>query len=313
MLKYILKRVAVMIPILIGVVFVIFYLLNILPGDPVLMLMHNKIKPDVIENLRERMHLNDPWYLRFVKYIGDAVLKGDLGYSYHYNLDVRELIAQAFPNTVRLTLAALAVSWTIGIPTGIVAAVKKNSLLDTTLMSFSLAGISVPVFWIGLLMQYIFAYSLHLLPTSGFSSLKHLILPAFVLGWASSGSIARMTRTNLLEVMKNDYVRTARSKGLAEWAVVFKHALRNSMLPVVTMMATQVSSLLSGAVVTETIFAIPGIGRLSVNAIEQRDMPLLQGTVIFTTVLIMLGNLFADIAYSFLDPRIRISGEKSES
>lgn len=293
-----------MVPILLGIVLAIFFLLNVLPGDPVSLMMKDKIKPDVIDNLRERMRLNDPWYVRFAVYVANA-LKGDLGYSYRYHREVKDLIMGAFPNTVKLAFAALAISWGIGIPTGIIAAVRKGKLSDSVLMTFSLAGVSMPIFWIGLLMQYIFAYKLGALPTSGFSTLKHLILPAFVLGWSSSGGIARMVRANMLEVMKHDYIRTARSKGLGETRVVFGHALRNSMLPVVTMMASQVSWLLSGAVVTESIFAIPGLGRISVDAITNRDMPLLQGTVIFTTVLIMLSNLIADIAYGFLDPRIR--------
>lgn len=307
MLKYIIKRILIAIPILLGIVLLIFLMLQVVPGDPITLMMKEKANPDVIANLTERMHLNDPWYTRFFRYVWDA-LHGDFGISYKMkNREVKNMILDAFPNTVKLTLAGVLVSWAIGIPTGIISAVKRGSVLDNTLMTFALCGISMPTFWVAILFQYIFGHTLHWLPMSGFSTFKHLIMPAFVLGWGSSGSIARMVRTNLLEAMSNDYIRTARSKGLKETLVIAKHALKNSMMPVVTMMATQVAGLLSGAVMTETIFAIPGLGRISVDAIKNRDMPLLQGTTIFAAALIILGNLVADIAYSFLDPRIRVN------
>lgn len=295
------------IPILIGIVFLIFAMLQIVPGDPVTVMMKEKANPDVIANLTERMHLNDPWYIRFVRYIWDA-LHGDFGISYKMkNREVKTMIMDAFPNTVKLTVAALLIAWTIGIPVGIISAVKRGSVLDNVLMAFALCGVSVPTFWVAILFQYVFGHTLRLLPISGFSSFKHIIMPAFVLGWSYSGSIARMTRTNLLEAMHNDYIRTARAKGLLEKNVIRLHALKNSMMPVVTMMAVQVAGMLSGAVMTETIFGIPGLGRITVDAIKNRDMPLLQGATIFAAVLIILGNLIADISYSFLDPRIRVN------
>lgn len=307
MLSYIIKRILIAIPILIGIVFLIFAMLQIIPGNPIAVMMKEKANPEVIANLTERMHLNDPWYIRFVRYVWDAI-HGDFGISYKMkNREVADMIMDAFPNTVKLTVAALAVSWCIGIPTGIISAVKRGSWLDNTLMTFALCGISMPTFWVGLLFQYVFGHTLRLLPISGFSSFEHLIMPAFVLGWSYSGSIARMTRTNLLEAMHNDYIRTARAKGLKESGVIRLHALKNAMMPVVTMMAMQVAGMLSGAVMTETIFSIPGLGRVTVDAIKNRDMPLLQGSTIFAAFLIILGNLVADIAYSFLDPRIRVS------
>ena len=307
MLKYIIKRFLIAIPILLGIVLLIFLMLQVVPGDPITLMMKEKANPDVIANLTARMHLDDPWYVRFFRYVWDA-LHGDFGISYKMkNREVKTMILDAFPNTIKLTIAALIVSWVIGIPTGIISAVKRGSVLDNVLMTFALCGVSMPTFWVGILFQYVFGHTLHLLPISGFSTFRHLIMPAFVLGWSYSGSIARMTRTNLLEAMNNDYIRTARSKGLAEINVIGHHALKNSMMPVVTMMATQVAGLLSGAVMTETIFSIPGLGRISVDAIKNRDMPLLQGTTIFAAALIILGNLVADIAYSFLDPRIRVS------
>jgi len=305
MLKYILKRILISIPVLIGVVLITFIMLNVVPGDPITVMMKEHVKPEVIENLREKMHLDDPAAIRFVHYISDAA-RGDFGISYKLKRPVNDLIIQSFPNTLKLTVAAALVAWIIGIPIGIISAIKKNSFTDQFFMGFALFGVSMPVFWIGLIAQYIFSYKLGWLPVAGFTSYKQLIMPAVVLGWSSAGTIARLTRSSLLEVMKNDYIRTARAKGLREISVVVFHALKNSLLPVVTMMAIQVASLLSGAVITESIFGIPGVGRLSVNAIQTRDMPLLQGSVVFATALIIAGNLIADILYSFIDPRIRV-------
>lgn len=306
MVRYIGKRILVTIPILIGVVFLIFVMLSVVPGDPITVMMGEKIKPDVIANLTESMHLNDPWYTRFVWYLMDA-LRGDFGTSYKLHRSVSYIIANAFPKTLMLAFSAAIVSWIIGIPAGILSAVKKNSLVDRLFMGFALCGISLPAFSIGMFLQNVCN---GILPVSGFSSPMHLILPAVVLGWNATGTIARLTRSSLLEVMEEDYIRTARAKGLMPLAVILKHALQNSLLPVITIMAIQVSTLLSGAVITETLFSIPGIGRLAVDAINTRDMPLLQGTVIFTTAIIIFGNLIADILYSLVDPRIRVEGGK---
>lgn len=284
---------------------VIFIMLSVIPGDPVTVMMKEHVKPELIEKLKESKGLDDPALVRFFRYLWDA-LHGDLGVSYKLNRNVTDLIVDAFPHTVKLTVFAALVAWAIGIPAGIFSAIKKNTIIDRLFMSGSLIGVSMPVFWAALLLQYIFAFKLGWVPVSGYRTLSHMILPAIVLGWSSAGTIARLTRSNLLEIMRNDYIRTARAKGLRERAVVVKHALKNAMLPVVTVMAIQVASLLSGAVITETIFGIPGVGRLAVDAIGNRDMPLLQGTVLFTTVLIILGNLVADLLYSVLDPKIRV-------
>ena len=303
--RYIVKRILTTIPVLIGVMLVIFIMLSVIPGDPVTVMMKEHVKPELIEKLKESKGLDDPALVRFFRYLWDA-LHGDLGVSYKLNRNVTDLIMDAFPHTVKLTIFAALVAWVIGIPAGIFSAIKKNTIIDRLFMSGSLIGVSMPVFWAALLLQYIFAFKLGWVPVSGYRTLSHMILPAIVLGWSSAGTIARLTRSNLLEIMRNDYIRTARAKGLRERAVVVKHALKNAMLPVVTVMAIQVAGLLSGAVITETIFGIPGVGRLAVDAIGNRDMPLLQGTVLFTTVLIILGNLVADLLYSVLDPKIRV-------
>lgn len=304
MIKYITKRILISIPLIIAVILIIFLMLQVLPGNPVSVMMGEKASPAVIERVTEEMGLNDPTLVRFGRYLVDAV-QGDLGTSYKLNRPINALIAEAFPNTLKLAITSALVAWLIGIPAGIISAIKKNSLLDRFLMGFSLVGISLPVFWAAMLLQYIFGYTLHILPISGYSTASHMILPALVLGWASSGTIARLTRSSLLGIMKNDYIRTARAKGLKEMLVVVRHGLKNALIPVVTMMAMQFASLLSGAVITESVFGIGGIGMLMVSAVNNRDMPLLQGSVILSTLIIILGNLVADILYSFLDPKIR--------
>ena len=306
MLKYIVKKIIVSIPLLLGISLLTFILLNIVPGDPVALMMKEHISPDVIARVRIQMNLNDPAYVRFFRFIFNA-FKGDFGVSYKLNRSVTSLLIDAFPNTLILALSAAVVSWIIGIPAGILSAVRRNSFVDNFVMGFSLLGVSMPVFWAGLIFQYIFALKLGILPVSGFDGPEYVILPAIVLGWSAAGTIARLTRSCLLEVMRNDYIRTARAKGLSEIKVIIGHALKNSMLPVVTVMALQVSGLLSGAVITESVFGIPGIGRIAVNAIQSRDMPLLQGSVMFEITLVIIGNLVADILYAYLDPRIKFN------
>ncbi|MBR1822199.1 MAG: ABC transporter permease [Clostridia bacterium] len=302
MVKHIAKRILVTIPVLLGIVLLIFFMLNVVPGDPVTVMMKEHLKVEVVEGLRESMHLNDPFFVRYFRYIWDA-LHGDLGTSWKLSRSVTGLITTAFPYTLRLAIASALFSWIMGIPVGIISAVKKNSLVDHVSMGISLFGVSMPVFWIALILQNTFK---SVLPVSGADRWQCYILPTIVLGWSSAGRIARLTRSSLLEVLRNDYIRTARSKGLSPLKVITRHALKNALIPVITVMAIQISSLLSGAVITESVFSIPGVGSLAVSAINNRDMPLLQGTVIFTAVLIIAGNLVADVLYSVIDPRIRV-------
>jgi len=304
MIRFILGRLIGAIPILIGVSIVVFILLNIVPGDPVALMMKEHAKPEVVARVRAQMHLDDPAYIRYLRFLAGA-LRGDFGISYKMNRPVTALLLNAFPNTMILALAAASFSWLVGIPAGIISVIRRQRLPDYLSMGFALIGVSMPVFWSGLLMQYIFSMKLGWLPVAGFNGPLYLIMPAIVLGWSSAGMIARLTRSSLLEVMNNDYIRTARAKGLTDVAVLLRHALKNSFLPVVSFMAIQVASLLSGAIITESIFGIPGIGRIAVNAIQSRDMPLMQGAVMLEVCLVTLGNLTADILYSFLDPRIK--------
>jgi peptide/nickel transport system permease protein len=306
MRRYILKKLLLAIPVMFGMVFITFFLLNVVPGDPIALMMKDHISPDVVARVRAQMHLDDPAFVRFFRFLWNA-LHGDFGISYKLNRPVASLLLTAFPNTLKLAVAAAFVSWIIGIPAGILSAVRRYSFADNFFMGFSVMGVSMPVFWTGLLFQYLFAYKLGILPVAGFKGPEYLVMPAIVLGWSSAGTIARLTRSSLLEVMRNDYIRTARAKGLAEIRVILDHALKNSLLPVVTVMALQVAGLLSGAVITESVFGIPGVGRVAVNAIQSRDMPLLQGSVVLTTFLVIAGNIIADITYSYLDPRIKFN------
>ena len=299
---FVVKRLLIAIPVLLGITFIIFVLLNVVPGDPVALMMGERMSPEVIERVRGQMHLDDPWPVRYVHFLVGAV-QGDLGESDNLRRPVAGLLLDAFPTTLQLAFAAALAAWCIGIPAGILSAVKQYSLWTT----FHGAGltVSMPVFWTALLFQYLFALKLGWLPVAGFYSAKHLIMPALVLGWSSSGLVARLTRSSLLDVMRHDYIRTARAKGLRQIPLILRHALKNALLHVVTVMALQIAFLLSGSVITESIFNIPGVGRIAVGAIQNRDMPLLQGAVLFTTVLVILGNLAADLLYGWLDPRIR--------
>lgn len=309
---FVVRRLLASIPVLIGITAILFVMLNVVPGDPIALMMKEHASPDVIERVRTQMHLDDPIIVRYFRFLWDAV-QGDMGTSIKLKRPVTNLIAAAFPNTLILAASAALVSWVIGIPAGIISAVRRDTMVDHLFMGISLLGVSMPIFWSALLFQYVFAMQLKWLPVAGFYGWKYLILPAVVLGWSSAGVIARLTRSSLLEVMRNDYIRTARAKGLHEVGVITRHALKNALIPVVTIMAIQVASLLSGAVITEAIFGIPGVGRISVDAIQSRDMPLLQGSVLFATALVILGNLVADLLYAVLDPRIRAQMRKGGS
>ena len=304
MARKMIQRILVSIPVMLGVVFLIFLMLNVVPGNPIEAMLGEHASQSVIDRMSRYYGLDQPVYVQFLIYVKN-LLRGDLGVSYKLNRSVNDLIGSAFPYTLKLTLLSALLAWLIGIPAGIVSAIRKNSLIDRLFMGVSLMGVSMPVFWAALLFQYFFAYRMNLVPVSGATSLSSYFLPSIVLGWSSAGTIARLTRSNLLEVLEEDYIRTAFAKGRSQSGVVLHHAFKNALLPVVTMMAIQVASMLSGAVITETVFAIPGIGRLAVDAITSRDMPLLQGTVLFTTVLMILGNLVADLLYTVIDPRIR--------
>ena len=289
---------------IVGVAALVFALLHVVPGNPVAALLGDRADPEKVERVSKALGLDQPLYVQFGNYLLGA-LHGDFGESYTLGKPVSELMGAAFMNTLWLALAAALVSWVVGITSGLVAALHKNTLLDRLFMGASLLGVSLPVFMVAMLLQYVFAKYLHWLPIAGVADWTGYILPAIALGWSSAGSIARLVRSSVVEVMQQDYIDTARAKGRTNTQVIVLHALRNAMLPVITLMAMQFSGLLSGAFITETIFSINGIGRLSVQAITSRDIPLLQGTTLLCTFVIVMGNLVADLLYSVADPRVR--------
>jgi ABC-type dipeptide/oligopeptide/nickel transport system permease component len=306
MSDYVIRRILLVIPVLFGVTLVTFILMYVVPGDPVLSMVGERYDPQTLESLRAELHLNDPLPLQYLRYIW-GVVRGDLGRSFTTRKPVLNSILEKFPNTLRLAFSAMAVATIIGLVVGIISAVKPYSLWDRLSMTFALAGISVPVFWVGLILILIVAVKFRLLPPSGFGggNIKYLILPAITLGTRSAAFIARMTRANMLEVIHEDYIRTARSKGLREFWVINKHALKNVLIPIVTVLGMDFGSYLSGSVLTESIFGWPGLGRYTLLAILKRDFPVIQGAVLFMAVIFVTVNLAVDLLYSVLDPRIR--------
>ena len=299
-----LRRLLESVVILIGVALLIFIMLRVIPGNPIETMMGEHASQSTIDRMTAELGLDQPIHIQFFRYITGA-LRGDFGTSYSLGKPVSSLMRSAFGNTLKLSVMASLFAWAIGILCGVLSAVRKGGPADHIFMGFSLLGVSMPVFMTAMILQFFFGYYLHWLPISGAGSWKNFVLPAIALGWNSAGAISRLTRSTLLDVLQEDYIETARAKGLTQAAVVLFHALRNTMLPVVTMMAIQFSGMLSGAVITETVFSINGIGRLAVQAISGRDIPLLQGTILFSTAVVILGNLVADSLYSILDPRIR--------
>jgi peptide/nickel transport system permease protein len=357
MTRYIVQRLVMLIPVLIGISVVTFSMLRLIPGDPATVMLGEHATPEQLEEFRERMGLNDPIYLQYLRYL-QSVLRGDLGRA----LLTKELVivelSQRLPATFELTMGAMFVACTVGIIAGVIAAYYHNSFFDLVTMIGALIGVSMPIFWLGLILMYIFGFKLGWLPPSArmtvgidlqtlneayhldqlfsgqgaakviaftdflsefyilssvltgnwkalLDAFKHLILPSIALGSIPMAIIARMTRSSLLEVLGEDYIRTARAKGLRERAVLMGHAMKNAFLPIVTVIGLQVGVLLAGAILTETIFSWPGMGRLVVNRILARDYPSVQGTVLALALIVVFVNLIVDISYAYLDPRIR--------
>ena len=306
MLTYLARRVLAVVPVLFGVTLAVFSMLFLVPGDPVKMMLAEFVTtPDQIAQMRAQLHLDEPILQQYGRFVGNA-LRGDLGTSIRSRRPVAVEIADNVGSTAQLALASMAIAIGLGIPLGLIAALGRNSWLDVASMVVALLGVSMPSFWLGLLL--IFAFSLHLgwFPATGGGDLLHLILPSVTLGAIASAIIARLTRSTMLEVLGQDYVRTARAKGLAWWGVVVRHALKNALIPVVTIFGLQFGNLLAGAVIVETVFSRPGLGRLIVGGILAKDFPLVQGTVLFVATAYVLINVLVDVAYAFLDPRIRV-------
>jgi peptide/nickel transport system permease protein/oligopeptide transport system permease protein len=302
--QYTLRRVLIAIPSILGVMIIVFAMVRLAPGDPAQLLAGEFADAETIELIRERFGLNDSMPRQFTRFV-TGVFQGDLGESTRTKRLVTSDLTTYFPNTLELALGAIAVALVFGIPAGILAALRPNSPVDLAVMLGALIGVSMPVFWFGLLAILIFSVQLGWFPVAGRGTLRHLVLPALTLGLSSMAIIARMTRSSMLEVLNQDFVRTARAKGLFWRAVVLKHALRNALVPVVTVIGLQFGALLAGAVITETVFTWPGIGSLLVVSILARDYPVVQGAVLLIAVSFIAVNLIVDLVYGFIDPRIR--------
>jgi len=312
-LRYLARRFLLMIPVLLGITFIVFALLAFAPGSFVsLMLSSGVVNPDAIARVRDELGVNQPWIIRYVHYLA-ALAHGNLGRSIVFDQPVAQQIAQAFPNTVILTVAATVFALSVAVAAGTVSAIKRNTLLDYAAMIVAVGGVSVPSFWLGLMLLLAFGLGLHWLPIGGggaaggrggWEFLSHLILPAVTLGAELAALLTRLIRNTLLDVLSEDYIRTARAKGLAGFRVVSRHALKNALLPVVTTVGVQFGALLGGAVIVETIYSWPGMGLLTVNAIQQRDLPVVQGAVLVFAICFVLVVLLTDLAYVAIDPRV---------
>jgi peptide/nickel transport system permease protein len=308
MWKYIAKRLAMVSVVIAGVTLVSFFAMYLAPGDPAELIALERYGQDLnagqIESVREAEGLNAPVYIQYFIWL-NHVLHLDLGRSFVTSEIVLEEVLLKLPATIELTVSGLLISLLIALPAGILSALRKNTLLDNSCMFFSLIGVSIPNFWLGILLIWLFALTLHIFPSFGYGSLNHLALPALTLGTSMSAVTARLTRASLLEVLEQEYILAARARGFDEYTVLFRHALKNAFLPVVTFAGMQLGYLLGGAVIVETIFSWPGIGKLLVDSIFARDFSMVQGCVLFIAVLFSLSSLAVDILYALLDPRIR--------
>ena len=307
MSKYILKRILFLIPIMLGVSFIVFGLLYITPGDPARNILGPAASEEAVADLRDEMGLDDPFLVQYGRYLKDIVTKGDLGNSYISKTPVVKEIFSRAGYTLKLAVLAISFAILLGIPIGIISAVKQYSIFDNITMLFALVGISMPVFWLGLLLIMLFSVNLGWLPSSGFDTPAQMVLPAIALGSQSVSVITRMTRSSMLEVIRKDYIKTARAKGQKENIVIWKHALGNALIPIITIIGIQFGQLMGGALMTEVIFSIPGIGRLMVDSIKMRDTPMVLGCVLFVAVAFSIVNLIVDLLYTFVDPRMRAS------
>jgi peptide/nickel transport system permease protein len=304
MLPNIVRRLLMLIPVLLGVSVVVFSIVHIIPGDPARIMAGVDATGEEIELIRRQLNLDKPVYFQYFLWMSN-VLRGDLGRSIVTNQPVLPELIHRFSATLQLTLAGMIFAVLVGVTVGVVSATKPYSLFDHLSMVGALFGVSMPIFWMGLMFIFIFSVTLGLFPSSGKDGIEHIVLPALVLGLASTGIIARMTRSSMLEVLGQDYVRTARAKGATEEDVVYRHALKNAMIPIVTIVGLQFGYLLSGAVLTETVFNWPGIGRLMVDSIFNRDFPMIQGAVLLVASSFVFVNLLTDLLCAYLDPRVK--------
>ena len=306
MLTWILRRVLAVVPVLFGVTLAVFSMLFLVPGDPVKMMLAEFVtNPDQVAQMRAQLHLDEPILQQYGRFVANAA-RGDLGTSIRSRRPVTTEIGENVVSTAQLAVAAMLVAVAVGVPLGLLAALSRNSWLDVTSMGTALLGVSMPSFWLGLLLIFVFSLHLAWFPATGGGDLRHLVLPSITLGTIAAAIIARLTRSSMLEVLGQDYVRTARAKGLGRFSVVVGHALKNALIPIITIFGLQFGNLLAGAVIVETVFSRPGLGRLIVGGILSKDFPLVQGTVLFVATVYVLINLLVDVACAYADPRIRL-------
>ena len=304
MLSYTGKRLLQTIFVLLGISLITFVLLQVVPGDPVALMLEKRADPETIAKVRKELGLDLPYYVQYLNFIKGAIHL-DFGTSYFTKEVVTDALIRCFKVTVKLACMSFIFASVIGIPCGIFAAVKRGKGIDTVVMVLSIVGVSAPAFWVAIILQILFGLKLNVRPISGFDTPASYILPSLALGARYAGNIARITRTSMLEVLGQDYIRTAKAKGAMRWAVILKHALKNAMIPIVTLVGTDFGYMLTGSMLIEKVFSIPGIGKLAVDAMSNRDLPLLEGTVMYIAFVFVVVNLIVDVSYAFLDPRIR--------
>ncbi len=309
MFYYILKRILQIIPVVIGITILLFVLMYVIPEDPARLILEKGATPQALQNLREKMGIDKPVYVQYWRYV-KQLSKGDLGTSYRYRRSVNSILAEHYPNSIKLAFAAIIIETIIGLVAGVISAVRKYSFLDVLVTISTTIVVCMPVYWLGMLLQIGFGLKLGWLPMSGMGdgSIRFYILPAITLASVSTAFVARITRSTMLDVMSNDYIRTAYAKGLSNNSVIYKHGLKNALIPVVTYIGIDLGTLMGGAILTETIFAWPGVGRTIYLAILQRDAPVVIGGTIVLVLIFVFMNLFVDIIYAILDPRIRLEG-----
>lgn len=304
MAKYIVKRLLIVIPTMLFVIFIVFLILNATPGNPGRIMLGPEAPQELVDEVNHDLGVDRPFLVRYVDYIWDA-LHGDFGTSWHYQKPVYEYIMPKFPTTLKLALLAVAFSALLGVPLGILSAVKQYSIADTSLTVLALFLASVPGFWLGNMLMLVFSLNLRWLPSNGIGSFAHYILPVLALSLPMAAFLSRLTRTTMLDTLRQDYIRTARAKGAPESRVIVRHAIRNAMLPVVTQLGMSFASLLGGAMIVEVVFGMPGLGNIIVTAIKMKDIPIVMACVVFLSVTFMLIMLVVDLLYAFIDPRIK--------
>lgn len=312
MRSYLARRLIALVPVLLVVAVVVFLLIHLTPGDPAASILGDQATPDQIAAVRRQLGLDQPLPIQFLRWFGRA-LRGDLGWSIFLDRPVGTAIAERIPVTITLTLFAELIAVLVAVPAGIIAAARHNTWADRLFMFLALLGVSIPGFWLAVAMILLFAVTLRWLPVAGyqplseggFASLRYLLMPAVSLGFMQAALIARMTRSSMLEVLRQDFVRTARAKGLRERAIIYKHAFRNALIPVITVVGLSFAVLMGGAIIIEKIFTLPGMGRLVVTAVQKRDYPVVQGVVLLTAGVYVLINLAVDLTYAWIDPRVR--------